>query len=386
MPTSRNSPKRNSPTNILVVLGTRPEAIKLAPVIQALRDDPAWELRVALTGQHRQLVEPILEFFGIVPDFDLDIMRENQSPTQVVQRTLERLDLLLAEQRFGWLLVQGDTSSALGAALAGFYRGVRVGHVEAGLRTGQPDDPFPEEMNRRLITQLASLHFAPTNGSRNNLLGEGVAEETVHITGNTVIDALQAILARTEGSELGEEFGEMKEKKTVLLTTHRRENFGEPQRRIFEAINHLLERHPEILVLFPVHPNPNVRAAVDAYLAPHPRLHLLPPLDYITFVRLMKLSWLILTDSGGIQEEAPALGVPALVLRETTEREEGLATANTRLVGTDTERIIAEVETLLADNELYDRMAQPAFPFGDGNAAAQIVQALEGSGKLEVRS
>lgn len=363
--------------NVLVVLGTRPEAIKLAPVIAALRGrGPEVRVTVALTGQHRELVAPILEFFGIVPDFDLDIMQENQSPAQVVERTLARIDPLLAEKRFDRFVVQGDTSSAMGAALAGFYRGVPVAHVEAGLRTGRRDDPFPEEMNRRLIAQLASVHFAPTERNRLNLLAEGIASNAIHVTGNTVIDALHEILQRTDVSELPEEAKGFAGKKVIVLTTHRRENFGEPQRTIFEAINLLLDRYPEIAVLFPVHPNPNVRAAVDACLRPHPRLRLLDPLDYITFVRLMKSAWLILTDSGGIQEEAPALGVPALVLRRTTEREEGLETRNTRLVGTGTESIIAEVASLLADEDRYRSMAQPAYPFGEGGASQRIAAVL----------
>lgn len=370
---------RENGNEILVVLGTRPEAIKLAPVVAALRARPdAPPVRVAVTGQHRQLAAPVLEFFGIVPDFDLDIMRENQSPEQVVRRTIESLEPLLEGNRFGLLVVQGDTASAVGAALAGFYRRLPVAHVEAGLRTGRRDDPFPEEMNRRLITQLASVHFAPTERNRRALLDEGVPESAVHVTGNTVIDALVAITAQTEGMPPHEELKKTEGKKAILLTTHRRENFGEPQRRIFRAVNMLLERNPDVAVLFPVHPNPNVRAAVRTHLLPNPRLRLLDPLDYIEFVRLMKSSFLILTDSGGIQEEAPALGVPALVLRETTEREEGLAAASTRLIGTETEAIVAEVERLLADGEAYERMARPAFPFGTGDAAGRIADILLG--------
>lgn len=378
-PTDSGNRENENGNGILVVLGTRPEAIKLAPVVTALRARPdAPPVRVAVTGQHRQLAAPVLEFFGIVPDFDLDIMRENQSPEQVVRRTIESLEPLLQGNRFGLLMVQGDTASAVGAALAGFYRRLPVAHVEAGLRTGRRDDPFPEEMNRRLITQLASIHFAPTERNRQALLDEGVPESAAYVTGNTVIDALGAITAQTEGMPPHEELKTIEGKKAILLTTHRRENLGEPQRRIFRAVNMLLERNPEIAVLFPVHPNPNVRAAVRAHLLSDPRLRLLDPLDYIEFVRLMKSSFLILTDSGGIQEEAPALGVPALVLRETTEREEGLAAASTRLIGTETDTIVAEVERLLADGEAYERMARPAFPFGTGDAAGRIADILLG--------
>ncbi len=371
------NPLHASFRNILVVLGTRPEAIKLAPVINALRSSSlAPAVTVAATGQHRELVAPVLEFFGITPEIDLDIMHQNQSPASVVQRTLERLDPLLEKENFDLLLVQGDTASATAGALAGFYRKIPVGHVEAGLRTGNRHDPFPEEMNRRLISQLSSFHFAPTEHNRQSLLSEGVQDKEVYVTGNTVIDALHHIVEATKESPLPKETQEFVGKKLILLTTHRRENFGEPQRQIFHAINQLLTKHRDIAVLFPVHPNPNVQAAVKEHLHANPQLRLLPPLDYITFIRLMKAAWLVLTDSGGIQEEAPALGIPALVLRETTERTEALQTANVRLIGTATETICTSIEELLSDPEAYAAMAQPAYPFGEQGAAERIRQII----------
>ena len=372
-----NVPLRE-PRRILVVLGTRPEAIKLAPVINALRESSsAPEVIVAATGQHRELVRPVLDFFRIVPDINLDIMRPNQSPAGVVQRTLEQLEPVLDNTSVDLMLVQGDTSSAAAGALAGFYRKIPVGHVEAGLRTGNLYDPFPEEMNRRLISTLATYHFAPTEVNRQNLIREGVPDEQIFVTGNTVIDALHSIVNQSEATALPEQWQAPQNTKRLLLTTHRRENFGEPQQRIFRAVNHLLANHEELSVLFPVHPNPNVQAAVQDHLHTHSRLQLIEPLDYITFVRLMKTSWLILTDSGGIQEEAPALGTPALVLRETTERSEALATANTRLVGTDTDQIIAAVEHLLAHPEEYATMARQSYPFGEPGAAERICRILQ---------
>ncbi len=370
--------------NILIVFGTRPEGIKLAPVILALRRFPErFAVTVVTTGQHRDLVAPILDFFGIVPDIDLNIMREGQSPSDAVVRTIERLDPVLAEKEYDRIIVQGDTSSAVGAALAGFYRRVPVAHVEAGLRSGRADDPFPEEMNRRLITRLADLHFAPTEGNRAHLLREGVPEETVHVTGNTVIDALHEIVERTKDHGVPEGMEGLEGKKVVLLTTHRRENLGEGQRGIFEGINTLLQKYEELAVLFPVHPNPQVRSAVREILRPHERLRLLDPLDYISFVQLMKRSWLIMTDSGGVQEEGPALGVPVLVLRATTEREEAIASGNAVRVGTSREEIVGEVERLLRDEVACRRMAQPAYPFGGGGAVGKILEVLGGGPEIK---
>ena len=366
----------NSRQNVLIVLGTRPEAIKLAPVIVGLRKRPEkFTVSVATTGQHHDLVAPILDFFEISPDYDLGIMQSDQTPASIVERTLARLDPILEEQRFDRLIVQGDTSSALAAGLAGFYRKIPVAHVEAGLRSGEWDDPFPEEINRRLIAQLADLHFAPTEGNRDYLLREGISQKRIHITGNTVIDALHAIIDRTKDEDIHEEIEDLEGKKIILLTTHRRENFGKRQQGIFEAINSLLELHDDLAVIFPVHPNPNVRSTVQDVLCPNKRLHLLDPVDYIRFVRLMKASWLIMTDSGGIQEEAPALGVPVFVTRKTTERKEVLETGNSLLVGTSSDIIVQEVEALFKDEEKYKSMARPAFPFGQGGAVEKI-QAL----------
>lgn len=365
------------PTNtILIILGTRPEAIKLAPVITALGD----RATVVQTGQHRDLTAPILTAFGITTDHDLDIMLPDQTPSGVVARTLERLDPLLAEGRYQRIVVQGDTSSALAAALAGFHRRIPVAHVEAGLRSGRIDDPFPEEMNRRLITQIADIHFAPTELNRENLLREGLDPSRIVVVGNTVIDALHHIIESDAPIDdaLQRVLDHLNGRKLILLTTHRRENFGERHRGIFEAVADIIARHDDVEVLFPVHPNPNVRAAIERHLPSHPRLHLIDPLDYISFVHAMKRSWLILTDSGGVQEEAPALGVPVLVLRETTERPEGIDAGNALLVGTGRSSIIDAVDELYADELTYARMAEAGYPYGGRGAGERIAVLLRG--------
>jgi UDP-N-acetylglucosamine 2-epimerase (non-hydrolysing) len=358
-------------TKVLVVLGTRPDAIKLSPVVLALRKlAPAIETKVVLTAQHRDLVDPILRFFGILPDYDLNIMEVAQSPLDVMVRLLPGLDAICAAERPDWVVVQGDTTTALAAAQAAFYRQLPVAHVEAGLRTPERYDPFPEEMNRRLISQLATAHFAATESNRQNLLREGLDPATIHVTGNPVIDALHEIGERggMENNEHPSRDGE----RTILLTTHRRENFGEPQRNIFEAVNHLVESHPDVRVVFPVHPNPAVVEAARRHLLAHPRILLVEPLDYIPFVQLMARSYLIMTDSGGLQEEAPALGRPVLVLRATTERAEAIRSGNAILTGVGKEAIIDAASRLLDDPELYRKMSQPAYPFGAGGASAKI--------------
>ncbi len=358
-------------SQILVVLGTRPDAIKLSPVVLALRKlAPAIETKVVLTAQHRDLVDPILRFFGILPDYDLNVMEVAQSPLEVMVRLLPGLETIYAAERPDWVVVQGDTTTALAAAQAAFYRQLPVAHVEAGLRTPERYDPFPEEMNRRLISQLADVHFAATESNRENLLREGIDPGAIHVTGNPVIDALQEI---SERGDLQDQGGTREDKgRTILLTTHRRENFGEPQRNIFGAINHLVEHYPDLHVIFPVHPNPAVVEAARRHLLPHPRIQLVEPLDYIPFVQLMARSYFIMTDSGGLQEEAPALGRPVLVLRATTERAEAILSGNAILTGVDKGAIIDAASRLLDDPELYRRMSRPAYPFGAGGASAKI--------------
>jgi UDP-N-acetylglucosamine 2-epimerase (non-hydrolysing) len=361
---------------ILVVFGTRPEAIKLAPVIAELKLlHPRVETKVVLTAQHRDLVDPILNFFGIIPDFDLDIMEKAQTPSDVTVRVLEKMQPLYGKEKPDHVLVQGDTTSGMAAALGAFFEKIPVAHVEAGLRTDDRYNPFPEEMNRRLISQIASLHFAATSSNRENLLRENVAPDSIHVTGNPVIDALQQITARTD--EFSPALDRIdRTKRIILLTTHRRENFGEPQRKIFEAVNSIVEEHSDVQIAFPVHPNPAVIESVGRYLHPHPRIALIEPLDYISFVQLMSLSHLILTDSGGVQEEAPALGKPVLVLRSTTERQEVIEAGSAMMVGVSKERIVDAVRDLLTQPDLYRKMSTPAYPFGRGDAAKKIVDIL----------
>lgn len=378
-----NTTDANRPGAVVVALGTRPEAIKLAPVIVRLRERGDRVVTVA-TGQHRDMVASILEAFAVEVDHDLDIMQPDQSPNDVLRRTVETIEPVLRRVSPRLLLVQGDTTSALASALAAFNLRIPVGHVEAGLRSGRSDDPFPEEMNRRLISRLAALHFAPTDGNRQSLLAEGVEPESVHVTGNTVIDALEFI-AGMEGEDerVGEILRSVGDRRLLLLTTHRRENFGERQRSIFAGINRLLEERDDIAIVFPVHPNPQVRAAVASTLREHPHLHIISPLDYIPFVRLMSHADLALTDSGGIQEEGPALGLPVLVLRETTERSEAVESGGARMIGTDADAIVRSVNRLLDDRKDHEEMARKRYPFGEAGAAGRIVEVVENGGGNE---
>lgn len=357
---------------ILVALGTRPEAIKLVPVIRALRAAAIGRVVVVATAQHRDMVDPILAFFGIHVDHDLDIMTEGQGPADVTARVLTAITEVYERERPDLVMVQGDTSSAAAAALAAFYRKIPVAHVEAGLRTGDRFHPFPEEMNRRLLTQIAELHFPPTDANRENLLREGVPAEAIVVTGNTVIDTLNEIVGGASADAKSSGSG----RRMLLLTTHRRENFGEPQRNVFEAINRLLERNEDVEVLFPVHPNPAVLDAVREHLKPHPRLHTTGPLSYPEFIAAMARAFAVISDSGGVQEEAPALGIPVIILRTTTERQEALMSGNAMLAELVSDRIVDTVERLLTDGALHASMSRPAFPFGGAGASARIVEAV----------
>jgi UDP-N-acetylglucosamine 2-epimerase len=355
---------------ILIVVGTRPEAVKLAPVIRRLRREPdRFRTVVCATAQHRDMLDQVLELFEIVPDLDLDLMRPDQSPNEIASRAIAALDRVLMEHPADWLLVQGDTTTAMCAAVAAFHRRVRVGHVEAGLRTGDLQQPFPEEMNRRVVDLVADAHFVPTERAAAALRAEGIAQEQIHRTGNTVVDALLEI-AEQEGEVAGEDL--------VLVTAHRRESFGAPLAAIVAAIKRLARMFPGFRFVHVVHPNPNVRAAVTGYrdLA---NVELVEPIDYRSLVSLLRRSRLILTDSGGIQEEAPTFGKPVLVLRRKTERPEGIEAGLARLVGTDEDRIVEESERVLLGTSDLARGARSVNPYGDGRASERIAAILDDS-------
>jgi UDP-N-acetylglucosamine 2-epimerase (non-hydrolysing) len=367
---------------VLSIFGTRPEAVKMAPVVRLLACTPGIEARVCVTAQHRQMLDQVLDLFHIHPDVDLDLMRPDQGLAELSAAIFTTLDPVLADLRPDWILVQGDTTTVMVAALAAFYRRIRVGHVEAGLRTGDKWQPFPEEINRRVAGVAADLHFAPTEHSRRNLLAEGVPDERIAVTGNPVIDALQTIArqpAPPEAQELLARLGILPsaDKRLVLITAHRRENFGKPLEDICTALRSLAETYRgKAEFLYAVHLNPNVQEPVYRLLSGIPNLTLTPPLDYLPLVHLLKCATLVLTDSGGIQEEAPAFGIPTLVLRQVTERPEGVEAGVLQLVGTDTEQIVTSARRLLDDPIAYQAMAHAANPFGDGHAAERIVQAL----------
>lgn len=355
---------------VLAVVGTRPEAIKLAPVVLLLREEPErFDTVLCATAQHREMLDRALAPFGLEPDVDLDLMRPGQTPNEVAGRAIERLDRVLAETAPDVVLVQGDTTTVLAAAIAAFHRGVALAHVEAGLRTGDLAQPFPEEMNRRVTDLVSSYHFAPTARSAAALRAEGIADERIHVTGNTVVDALHWMARR---DPLGEDRGSL-----VLVTTHRRESFGVPMRRALLAVRRLAERFPELRFVLPVHPNPNVLDAMTV-LDGVDNVERVAPAEYPQMVRWLRTSRLVITDSGGLQEEAPTFGTPVLVLRETTERPEGIEAGVARLVGTDEEEIFRQAERLLADPAAHAAMARAANPYGDGRAAERIVAVLAG--------
>lgn len=358
--------------NVLCVVGTRPEAIKMAPVILALKNEPWANVRVLATAQHRHMLDQVLDFFDIEPDIDLDIMRPNQALTTLTARLLLDLDDVLHAEKPDVVLVQGDTTTVMTAALACFYHRIPVGHVEAGLRTGDMQNPFPEEANRVIAGRLARWHFAPTESSRQNLLREGVADADIVVTGNTVIDALLMTAAKDLALEVELDAG----KRLVLITSHRRENFGEPFRNICRALHTLATRNPDVQFLYPVHPNPNVKDVAHEMLGNCPNIRLCEPLDYAPFVAAMKRSYLIVSDSGGVQEEAPALGKPVLVLRDETERPEAVEQGVVKLVGPDYDRIVEETQRLLDDESAYRAMARGISPYGDGHGAERIVKVL----------
>lgn len=369
---------------ILTIFGTRPEAVKMAPVIQKLAHTPGIELRVCVTAQHRQMLDQVLDLFQIGPHYDLNLMRDNQSLSELSAAIFTNLDPILVDFQPDWALAQGDTTTVAIASLMCYYRKIKFGHVEAGLRTYDKWQPFPEEINRRIAGVIADLHFAPTEWSKANLLREGVNEKLIHVTGNTVIDALQFVAKQDEPEEIRELLEKLEILKTnkvppprrlLLITAHRRENFGAPLESICHALRELASRG-DVEIVYPVHLNPNVQEPVKRILESIPHINLLPPLDYLPLVHLMKHAHLILTDSGGIQEEAPTFGVPTLVLRDVTERPEGVEAGVLKLVGTDSKNIISEANRLLDDPSAHKAMAQAANPYGDGHAAERITQAL----------
>lgn len=345
----------------------------MAPLVHALAQSSYLEPVVIATAQHREMLDQVLEIFDIKPDYDLDLMRPNQALAALTARLITSLDEIVKQISPAAMLVQGDTTSVLAASLVSFYNNVPIGHIEAGLRTNDMRNPFPEEMNRVVTGRLAGWHFAPTRSSARNLLDERVSPESVFLTGNTVIDAL--FMGRRHHGKVARTVTEGR--KMMLVTTHRRENFGEPLKRIIAAVLELLERNADLEVLFPVHPNPNVSAVVRDALSEHPRVNLCAPLDYLSFIAAMEAAHIVLSDSGGVQEEAPALGKPVLVLREETERPEAIEFGVAALVGTETARIVAQAERLLNDPTAYAQMARGASPYGDGHAAERIVAILE---------
>ncbi len=370
------------PIKTLCVFGTRPEAIKMAPLALSLAGDARFDAQVCVTGQHREMLDQVLDLFELKPDHDLNIMKPGQDLTDVTTAILQGMKKVLAEVKPDIVLVHGDTSTTLSATLAAYYQQIPVGHVEAGLRTGNIYSPWPEEANRKLTGALAELHFAPTDRSRQNLLDEGVAPTKVHVTGNTVIDALLDVVRKLDASpvfqrQFAEQFDFLDaERKLILVTGHRRESFGGGFERICQALHDTAARHPETQIVYPVHLNPNVREPVNRLLSNIENVHLIEPLDYLPFVYLMNRAHLILTDSGGVQEEAPSLGKPVLVMRDTTERPEAVDAGTVRLVGTDVERIVSEMHTLLTDTTAYEAMSYAHNPYGDGKACQRILETL----------
>lgn len=368
---------------ILCAFGTRPEAIKMAPLALALQADERFDAKICVTGQHREMLDQVLDLFALVPDYDLAVMRPGQDPTDVTAAILQGMRDVLSEVKPDIVLVHGDTATTFAVTLAAYYQQIPVAHVEAGLRTGNIYSPWPEEANRKLTGALAQLHFAPTDRSQENLLAEGVSQDKVHVTGNTVVDALLNVVAKLEDNDsyyqkqFGEHFDFLdSDRKLILVTGHRRESFGEGFERICRALHDTAAQHPEVQIVYPVHLNPNVREPVKRLLSDVDNVHLIEPLDYLPFVYLMNRSHIILTDSGGIQEEAPSLGKPVLVMRETTERPEAVQAGTVKLVGTDVARIVGEIDTLLTDQQAYEAMSYAHNPYGDGKACVRILDIL----------
>lgn len=362
---------------VLTVFGTRPEAIKMAPIIKTMEKHKEIENIVCVTAQHRQMLDQVLNIFGIVPDYDLNIFKPGQTLTEITTRALCGLEKVIKETKPDLLLVQGDTTTVFAGALAAFYQKVKVGHVEAGLRSGNLYSPYPEEANRKLTGIVTNFHFAPTEKNRQNLLNEGYPDEKIYITGNTVIDALFHVI--NDDYVFDDEILkniDFNNKKVILLTAHRRENIGLPMENIFRGIYRIVEEYEEVEVVFPIHLNPKVRKIAHKVFDSHPRIHLVEPLDYEPFTNLMARSHIVVTDSGGLQEEAPSLGKPVLVVREETERPEGIMAGTARLVGTDEQNVYNQLDRLLSSEEEYQKMANAVNPYGDGKTSERIVSII----------
>ncbi|MCY7023678.1 MULTISPECIES: non-hydrolyzing UDP-N-acetylglucosamine 2-epimerase [Streptococcus] len=360
---------------VMVVFGTRPEAIKMAPLVIELKKQAAlFETTTVVTAQHRQMLDQVLETFKIKPDYDLDIMGKNQTLTDITVKILHKLDDILKENKPDIMLVHGDTTTTFAASLAAFYNQVRIGHVEAGLRTWNKYSPFPEEMNRQMTDSLTDLYFAPTDQSKANLLKENHPAETVFVTGNTAIDALKLTVQADYQHEVLDRIDPAR--KMILVTMHRRENQGEPMRRVFRTLRQIVDAHDDVEIVYPVHLSPAVQEAARDILSDNEKIHLIEPLDVLDFHNIAAKSYFIMSDSGGVQEEAPSLGKPVLVLRDTTERPEGVEAGTLKLVGTETQAVAEAMETLLTDESLYQEMAQASNPYGDGKASERIAQAI----------
>lgn len=360
--------------NIMLVFGTRPEAIKMCPLVNELKTRKNLNITVCVTGQHRQMLDQVLDAFRIVPDYDLSIMKQGQTLFDITTNILDGIKGVLKEVKPDVVLVHGDTSTTFATALACFYLQIPVGHVEAGLRTYNIHSPYPEEFNRQAVSIISRFNFAPTELSRQNLLNEGKKEETIYVTGNTAIDALKTTV-REEYTHPELEWA--KDSRLILITAHRRENLGQPMKNMFRAIRRVLEEHPDVKAIYPIHMNPAVRQIADEILGGEERIHIIEPLDVLDFHNFIARSYLILTDSGGIQEEAPSLGKPVLVMRDTTERPEGIAAGTLKLVGTDEEVIYSNFKLLLEDSEIYAAMSNASNPYGDGFACKRIADILE---------
>ncbi|EGP4764141.1 non-hydrolyzing UDP-N-acetylglucosamine 2-epimerase [Enterococcus faecium] len=358
---------------IMTIFGTRPEAIKMAPLIKAIENDERFESIVTVTAQHRQMLDQVMDIFDLKADYDLNIMKDGQTLTDVTSRVIKELDSVLVEAKPDIILVHGDTTTTFAASIAGFYHQIKIGHVEAGLRTWNKYSPFPEEMNRQLTDTLADIYFAPTGMSKSNLLKEGRSEESVFITGNTAIDAMKYTIKKNYSNEL---LDKLVGKRIILVTMHRRENLGQPMTNVFKAINRLVEKFEDVHIVFPMHKNPKVRKNAEETFNDSEQVHLIEPLDVIDFQNFSNNSYMILSDSGGVQEEAPSLGVPVLVLRDTTERPEGIEVGTLKLVGTEEDKVFEEATLLLSDKEEYKKMSQASNPYGDGNASERILDAI----------
>ena len=363
----------NKPIKVMTIFGTRPEAVKMAPLVLEFQKHPEhFKPIVAVTAQHRQMLDQVLELFSIQPDYDLDIMKERQTLADITTRALNGLDSVMKEAKPDIVLVHGDTTTTFVASLAAFYNQIVIGHVEAGLRTWNKYSPYPEEMNRQLTGTMADLHFAPTSKAEENLLNEN-KKDNIFVTGNTATDALKTTVRSTYSHPVLNGLGE---DRLILLTAHRRENLGEPMRNIFRAVKRIIVEHDDVQVVYPVHLNPLVQELANEVLGDDPRVHLIEPLDVLDFHNFASRAFLILTDSGGIQEEAPSLGVPVLVLRDTTERPEGITAGTLRLAGTDEQTIYDLAHELLTDQEVHEKMSKASNPYGDGNASVRIAEAI----------